>query len=319
MKYVGIIRGGVSDEYDVSLQTGANVLRALPRTRFIPLDILITREGEWNINGYPASLEKIARSTDVIFNALHGTYGEDGGLQRDLETFGIPYTGSKVFASALAMNKYIAKKKFMESGLRVPRGLTVKDGGDISLQAISIFQSLPLPYVVKPIASGSSVGVSLVRKFDDLLSAITNTVARGSGALVEEYIHGREITCAVAEDTHGGVYALPPVEVILPATKELFDYDAKCDLQTEAICPAHLTEEETLRIQRTAIEAHKALGLAHYSRIDMVLSPRGLYVLEANSLPGLSDTSLMPKALTAYDISFPEFVEHVLDLALAGK
>ncbi len=319
MKYVGVVRGGVSDEYDISIQTGANVLRAISRTRFIPLDIFITKEGEWNINGYPSSLEKVARSADVVFNALHGTYGEDGGLQRDLESFRTPYTGSKVFASALAMNKYLAKKRFMEHSLRVPRGLTVREGGDISLQAVSIFQSLPLPYVVKPIASGSSVGVSLVRKFEDLLAAVTDTVERGSGALIEEYIPGREITCAVVEDTHGGVYALPPIEVILPATKELFDYEAKYSPETQEICPAHITQEEMEMIQKTAIEAHKALGLSHYSRIDMVLSPRGLYVLEANSLPGLSDASLLPKALTAQEIAFPEFIEHVVDLALVGK
>jgi D-alanine-D-alanine ligase len=318
MKYVGVVRGGVSDEYDVSLKTGANVLRALARDKYIPLDILITKDGEWHVNGFPSNLERATRASDVIFNALHGTYGEDGGFQRDLEHFGTPYTGSEVFASALAMNKHLAKKRFVEHGLRVPKGFMARSEDDIPSHALWVFQSLPLPYVVKPVASGSSVNVALVRKFDDLVSSLSNAVG-GGGALVEEYIPGREITCAVVEDTNGDIHALSPIEIILPATKELFDYETKYHPATQEICPAHITQEETEMVQRTAMQAHRALGLRHYSRIDMVLSPRGLYILEANSLPGLSEASLLPKALDAHNIAFPEFIDHVIDLALAGK
>lgn len=316
---VGVLRGGPSDEYDVSLNTGANVLRALSPQVHVPHDIFIDKEGTWHINGYPASHEKVAKVVDVVFNGLHGTYGEDGTVQRELDRFGVVYTGSKAFPSALAMNKPLAKQHFEEVGMRTPRGAVVREDDDIGMRAMHIFQSMPLPYVVKPAACGSSVGVSIVYSFENLMQAIEYALSFSSRALIEEFIKGREITCAVVEGVGGQVYALAPIEVIVADKNKLFDYEAKYSGTTQEICPAHISPDATVMIQDLAVRAHKALGLRHYSRTDFMVTPKNAYALETNSLPGLSSESLVPKALKAGKLPFEEFVGHVLELALRQK
>lgn len=316
---IGVIRGGVGPEYDVSLQTGGAVLRALPIEKYIPHDILITKDGVWHMNGFPVTMDKIARNLDVVFNGLHGPYGEDGGLQRDLEQFGMKYTGSSVFPSALAMNKLFAKEYFKKAGIKTPRGAVVRSDEDIDKAAVRIFQKIPAPYVVKPAASGSSVGVSVARAFEELTLAIAKAFEHSSSALVEEYIPGREVTCGVVDSAHGGAYALQPAEVMLSGGNEIFDYTGKYNGSTEEMCPARLSDMKRNEVQELAKKAHEVLGMRHYSRSDFIISPRGIYLLEVNSLPGLTEASLLPKELVASGVSMPEFVDHVITLALIKK
>jgi len=317
---VGVMRGGVGSEYDVSLKTGGNVLKNIPQDKYSVFDVLVTKDGKWHINGFPTTLEKLSRNVDVIFNALHGEYGEDGKIQRELAQFSIPHTGSSAFASAISMNKALAKYYFKQAGIKTPECAIIKENDSIENSVHRVFKKFSGPYVIKPISSGSSVGVYIVKDFSNLLDTIEKELQYSDTVLVEEYIPGREITCGVVDGTkQSKPYAVYPVEIITPEELEFFDYNAKYDGKTLEICPANLFPDTTKRIQDLAIRAHEALGLRHYSRSDFILSKRGLYILETNSLPGLTEESLFPKALKTTGLEFPEFLDYVLTLALNGK
>jgi D-alanine-D-alanine ligase len=317
---VGVIRGGVGSEYDISLKTGSSVLKNIPQDKYSVADILITKDKQWHIGGFPTTLSKLANQVDVVFNALHGEYGEDGAVQRELEQFGIPYTGSGTFSSAVAMNKAIAKYYFKQYGMMTPQSSVVKSGDDIEEATLRIFRKMPGPYVVKPASSGSSVGVSLVDDFESLLNALKKTLEYNTMMIIEEYISGREITCGAIDGMASGEpYATLPVEIITPEESKFFNYEAKYSGDTLEVCPANLLSITTKKIQEHAVKAHKSLGMRHYSRSDFILSKRGLYILETNSLPGLTEESLLPKALKTAGLELPEFLDYVLALALEGK
>jgi len=314
------MRGGISDEYRVSLKTGGSVIKNIPQDKYRIIDVLITKDGEWHIGGVPTTLEKLSKNVDVIFNALHGEYGEDGKVQRELEQFSIPYTGSNTFASAIAMNKALAKYYFKQAGLKTPECAVVKDTDDIDSVVHRVIKKFGGPYVVKPMSSGSSVGISIAKDLNSLKKALKHSLDYQPMALVEEYIDGREITCGVIDSMVGGdIYPTHPVEIVTPEQSEFFDYEVKYNGDTLEVCPANLFPSTTKRIQEHASRAHKALGMKHYSRSDFILSKRGLYILETNSLPGLTKESLFPKALKSAGLEFPEFLDYVLTLALERR
>lgn len=319
-RIVGVLYGGPSSEYEVSLQTGDTVLKNLRPEKYTAREILIDKDGVWHTQGMARKPEQALKGIDVVFNALHGEYGEDGQVQRVLEHFRIPYTGSDVFGSALAMNKILAKRRLVTEGIKTPAYAIVRsDDGDVDEQVVRVFRSLPLPLVVKPAALGSSVGVSLARDFHSLQSAMRRSLSHAPVVLVEEFVAGREATCGVVEDFRGEkMYSLLPIEIRVPPHKELFDYEAKYTGISEEICPGNFSPEHMGELQRLAVLAHEALGLRHYSRSDFIVSPkRGIFYLETNTLPGLTSESLMPKALRAVGSNLPEFLDHVLSLALA--
>ncbi len=317
---VGVMRGGVSNEYDVSLKTGSNIINNLSQDKYNIIDILITKDKQWHIGGIPITIDKLSKNVDVVFNALHGEYGEDGKVQHDLEQFLIPYTGSSVFASATAMNKALAKYYFQQAGLKTPECAVVKNEEDIETATLRVFRKFSGPYVVKPIAAGSSVGISIAKDFESLKKAIEYLLDYQSMVLVEEYIEGREITCGAIDSISGGdAYPTSPVEIVIPDELEFFGYEVKYNGGAIEVCPANLLPSTTKKIQEAAVIAHKALGMKHYSRSDFILSKRGLFILETNSLPGLTKDSLFPKALESADLPLPEFLDYVLTLALEGK
>lgn len=317
---VGVMRGGIGHEYDVSLKTGANVLKHIPSERYEPIDVLITKDGTFHINGFPISLEKLAKNIDVVFNALHGEFGEDGKVQQMLGDFSIPHTGSKAFASAVGMNKALAKEYFKKAGIKTPYGAVVKKGDDTLSAALEIFRSIPPPYVVKPLTSGSSIGLSLTRTFDGLTSAIDYALMYSPAVLVEEYIKGKEVSCGVIDSLdHDIAHPTQPIGITLPQGARVFNYSLKYGDMVKKSCPAELTETEREILQSLAVRAHRGIGMRHYSIADFIVSPRGIYLLEVNSLPGLTDKSLLPFALEASELSLGEFLDHVLTLALHKK
>ncbi len=314
---VGVVRGGPSSEYEVSLKTGGAVLAHLPE-HYHGHDILITRDGTWHWQGLPSTPERVARQVDVVFNAMHGEYGEDGKVQSLLEHLGVPYTGSSTFASAVGMNKVMAKRVFKDAGLKVAAGVMIRRG-EQSDPARFIFSKLAPPWVVKPADRGSSVGLFLVKTFAKLTESLAKAFGVSESVLVEEYIHGREATCGVVNHFRGQeTYALPPIEIRRP-TGTVWGYDDKYNGQVEEVCPGAFTGDEKQALEALARRAHDALGLRHYSRSDFILSPRGIYILETNTLPGMTPTSLLPKALDAVGCKYPEFLDHVLTLALDRK
>jgi D-alanine-D-alanine ligase len=324
---VGVLRGGPSREYQVSLDTGASVLKNLPEDIYHPHDILIDKSGVWHIGGLPVDPHKALSRVDVIFNALHGEYGEDGKVQQILDTHGIPYTGSQSLPSAIGMNKSLSKKIFRDHGLKTPHHILIEksdlaDRGSIDKVVFRIFRSFPVPAVVKPVASGSSVGVSIVRKFEDIESALNHAFEVGNDSvMVEEYIPGTEATVGVVDDFRGAsVYALPPIEIRPHGRDSFFDYDAKYGGKSDEIVPGNFSHDIKHELMHLAIMAHQALGARHYSRSDFMVSPRrGIYILETNTLPGLTDASLLPKALHAVGAPLGHFLDHVIRLAMGRR
>lgn len=212
------MRGGIGSEYEVSLNTGSSVLREIPRDKYDVVDVLITKDGQWHIDGIPAEKSKISRRVDVMFNALHGEYGEDGKVQRDLEMFDIPYTGSKTFSSALAMNKALAKYYFKLEGLMTPEHVVVKSTDDVRLATSSAFKKLSGPYVVKPISAGSSVGVAVISDLDELYSYVRKLLQNFKIVIIEEHVDGRELTCGVVDGVDSSEpYAILPIEIVPPS------------------------------------------------------------------------------------------------------
>lgn len=316
--------GGPSSEHEISLMTGSNIIKTLQESgRWRAVPITITKTGHWLYGEdriWRNAGETLAH-VDVVCLALHGFFGEDGKVQQLLDHYGMPYTGSGIFASAVAMNKVIARRVFQRARLSTPKGVSMHRYGDESFDALArrVLKVLPPPWVVKPVAGGSSVGVSIARVFDELAPALRNAEAEDekNRILVEEYIKGREITCGVLERFNGVAhFALPPVEICPPSHAEFFDYRVKYDGSTSEICPAEFSDAMLKKIRETAVAAHTALGCRDYSRIDMIMRGTNLYILEANTLPGLTKESLFPKAAAAVGLSFADLLDHLLTNAL---
>ena len=319
---IGVLRGGPSSEYEVSLKTGEAVIEHLHPLKYIVRDILIDKDGVWHIGGASRKPGQALKGLDIVFNALHGEYGEDGKVQRVLDHFSIPYTGSDSLGSAIAMNKVLAKKRLLSEGVKTPVHAVVRaEDGDVEKQILSAFRSLPLPVIIKPATLGSSVGMSVARDFTGFASGVRKALALSPVVLIEELVIGKEGTCGVVEGFRGEeTYSLLPIEIRPPADKDFFDYDAKYSGKSQEISPGNFSPEETKELQRLAVLAHKALGLRHYSRSDFIVTPkRGIYYLETNTLPGLTSESLMPKSLRAVGSDLPEFLNHVIELALEKK
>ncbi|MEK7635366.1 MAG: hypothetical protein AAB446_02985 [Patescibacteria group bacterium] len=286
---VGVLRGGPSPEYDVSLKTGGAVLANLPE-EYEPLDIFISKDGEWHARGLQKNPYDILKTIDVAINAMHGAYGEDGTVQKILEHFHVPYTGSNSIASALSMNKKMTKEIFNRQGLKTPHHIVINR--DEKNLVGKINESLPFPIIIKPLNSGSSLGFSFVGKILDIKEALEKSFEHSAELLVEEYIEGKEVACGVIEDFRGQKYYTP-----LPI--------------------GNFSNEEKIQIQETAILAHQILGLRHYSGSDFILHPkRGLFILETNTLPKLSHSFPFMKSLEATGGNIREFLTHLISKTL---
>jgi D-alanine-D-alanine ligase len=260
------------------------------------------------------------KGIDVAFLALHGKYGEDGTIQGFLELVGVPYTGSGVLASALALDKVMAKRVLAADGIPLPRGVSIRRVDLSRAGATALTEAKGrLPAVVKPSKQGSSVGMSLVDSPAALETAVRLALEHDDEALVEERIFGTEITVGVLETVGSDrLEALPVVEIV--PRREFFDYQAKYDpAQCEEICPARISEEATRTAQDLAIRAHRSLQCRGYSRTDMILGPKGPVVLEVNTLPGMTMNSLLPKAAAAAGIPFGELLHRLVSLALENR
>lgn len=316
---VGVLRGGPSSEYEVSLLSGANVLQELNPDKYTPQDIFIDRQGEWHLHGVPMTPEKALRGVDVAFNVLHGEYGESGDVQRILDGVGVPYTGSDAFASTIAFNKHSTKEIVKKFGIKVAHGVVVEPTDDLEQTALSLFRSFPHPAMIKPVIGGSSVGMTMADSFHALRDGLEHALTVSPQVLVEEFIKGREATVGVIEDFRGEkTYALFPVEIIPPPKHSFFSYEAKYSGESVERVPGHFTEKEKHTLTEAAKKIHEELGAQHYSRSDFIVSKRGIYFLEINSAAavGLTKESLFPKAVAAVGSKMSEFIDHIIQLAL---
>ena len=258
----------------------------------------------------PGVLE-LCQAADVVFLALHGSCGEDGRVQAALDLMGIPYTGSGYLGSAIAMDKDLTKKLAMEVGVTTPRWQAVQyTQRDVD----ALTSRTPVPCVVKPVASGSSIGVFIARDKKELRSALLGGLHFGGRCVLEQYIQGREVQVGVLEDR-----ALPSIEII--PKQGFYDYENKYQPgAAQEVCPAPVTAEEERLLGDTALKVHRLLGLGVYSRSDFILTPDGVpWFLEINTLPGMTPTSLLPQEAAAVGIGYAELCERILTASLEAR
>lgn len=297
-KKIGVLMGGLSAEREVSLRSGAAVAAALRSRGYRTVEIDVDRH-------LPALLADTG--VEVAVNALHGRFGEDGCVQGVLELLGIPCTGSGVLASALAMNKIYARQLFAAAGLTVARAVVVRRGEPFTPSDAPF----PLPFVVKPSQEGSSMGVSIVREEAQVTPALALAHRYDREALVEEFIAGREIQIGILDDEAIGAIEIVP-------KNEFYDFEAKYTAGgAEHIIPPRIPGPLLELALETGRRAHLALGCSGYSRVDLLVNERGLcYVLEVNTLPGMTATSLLPEIAQAAGIGFADLVEQILVTAI---
>ncbi len=288
---IGVLMGGFSSEREISLRSGEAVTTVLKKHGYKTIPMDVGRD-------LPAKLLK--EKIDVAFIALHGKYGEDGSVQGLLEWLGIPYTGSGVLPSALGMNKMASRRIFAEIGLRVPTSVLLFKTDEVP--------PFPFPLIVKPIAEGSSVGVGLVRRDSEWKPALSEALRYGSPVLVEKFIESREVHVGILEDR-----ALGGVEVI-PQQGTFYDYKSKyAPGGSIHRFPAPLRPDLYQEVLQIGLRAHQALGCRGYSRVDCLIdSSDQVFVLEVNTLPGLTSVSLFPEMAQGVGISFEELVERIL-------
>jgi len=303
---IALIAGGVSGEREVSLSGAAGVSKALDPEKFI-----VSR---YDPATDLAQLAADARKLDFAFILLHGLYGEDGTMQGFLDLLGVPYQGSGVLGSAIAMDKNLAKELYQLNGLPVADWQIIGAGDEVNVE--ELVARFDLPVVIKPVREGSSLGLTLAQTREQLMAGIDKAQSHGSRIMIEKYISGTELTVAVLGNSE--LQGLPVIEIVPGEEFSFFDYDAKYKAgASEEICPARISDELTVQVQEYGVAAHRALRLRGYSRTDIMLSGDGsLYLLETNTIPGMTPTSLLPQAAAEYGLAFPEFLERLIELGM---
>jgi D-alanine-D-alanine ligase len=302
---IALISGGWSREREISLKSGDAVYDALDKDkyevrRYDPRNDLI-------------ELIQDSGRIDLVVVFLHGKRGEDGSMQGLLDLLNVSYTGSGVLASALAMNKALSKEIFRNAGLTVPREMVIPQGEDVNLH--ELFSALGRPAVIKPIAEGSSIGLRICGTEQEAAEAISDAHAMGEGVLAEEYVRGTEVTCPVLGNRNPE--ALPVIEIIPNEEHQFFSYTAKYSPgASQEICPARLPIDVYGKVQECAILAHRVLGCRHLSRTDMIVAGRDVYVLETNTIPGMTENSLFPLAARTAGMSFRGLMDRLIEIAL---
>ncbi|MFZ3072801.1 MAG: D-alanine--D-alanine ligase [Thermodesulfobacteriota bacterium] len=298
-KNIGVLMGGLSEERDISLRSGECVANALSEKGYKAIRIDVGRD---------VAKKLVQEAIDVAYVALHGEYGEDGCIQGLLEIMGIPYTGSGVLASALAMDKAAAKASFALYGISTPEYVELRN-------CEMSEPNMKLPWIVKPSSQGSTIGVTLVERAEFYPDALKEAYKHGDAVLVERFIEGRELTVAILA---GRVF--PPVEII-PKGAAIYDFKSKyVKGMTEFKTPAELDGIELLEVESAAAAAYGRTGCEGPARVDVILSKEGIpYVLEVNTVPGMTDVSLFPRAAAADGVEFPSLIEEILLTARLKK
>ena len=306
---VALLAGGISGERQVSLNGAAGVEKALDPEKYIVTFYDTAKD--------LAKLAVEAEQIDFAFILLHGMYGEDGTVQGFLELLKIPYQGSGVLGSAIAMDKNLAKELYRLNGLPVAGWQIITSM--LEVDADHLVQRFGLPMVIKPVHEGSSLGLTLAQTREEISAGIENALRHDTHVMVEKYIKGRELTVGVLGNDE--VEPLPVIEIVPNKEFAFFNYDAKYKPgASQEICPAPVSPEITRLAQSYGVAAHKALRLKGYSRTDMILdSANNIYLLETNTIPGMTPTSLMPQAAAVHGLTFSQFLERLIVLGLEEK
>jgi D-alanine-D-alanine ligase len=310
---IAVLMGGHSLERDISFQSGKRVAAALKKLgyRVVGLDV------DEHITTH---LKK--ERPDLCFIALHGRFGEDGAIQGLLEIMGLPYTGSGILASVLGMDKSLSKDFFAKESIPTPDFVALSTGAVKELGAASVIKDitarLGLPLVVKPSNQGSAQGINFVKTEDQMTSALLGAFSFSDKVILEQYIQGTEVAVSVLGEER--TRALPPVEIA--PKKEHFDFEAMYTMgATEYFIPARLPADKIKEVQKTAVKAHKTLGCRDFSRVDFIIEKKTEipYVLEINTIPGLTETSLFPMAAAEAGLDFTELIGKIAQASLSRK
>ena len=302
---LALIAGGTSGEREVSLKGAAGVEQALNKDKYE----VVRYDPATDL----ARLAADAKQLDAAFILLHGIHGEDGTVQGMLELLGIPYQGAGVLGSALAMDKNLAKTMYRLHGL--PIAAWEMASKEHIANPAPLLAKLSLPVVVKPIRQGSSLGMSVVREAEQLSPALSTAFEHDNQVMVEEFIQGREITVGVLGNEE--LTPLPLVEIIPDAKYDFFDYEAKYQAgATREICPAEVDDSIRDKAQQYGLTAHRALQLRGYSRTDMIIRDDEIFLLETNTIPGMTPTSLLPQAAAQAGLDFPALLDRLIALAM---
>ena|SRR3990167_15649 len=347
---VAVLMGGPSPEYKVSLDSGVQVCKNIDLKKYSVKPVIISKDGRWQIpKGYysrqikDGSAEELIKKldpetpalplgsalsrlieeeVDVVFIIIHGPYGEDGTLQGCLEIAKINYTGSGVLGSALAIDKPKALEIFSFHKIPVPKFIHLSNKEFSRTKETldsKIKTSLGFPVVVKPTSQGSTVGISIVEKETELNEAIKLAFSYGDEIIFEEFIKGVELTCGVLESVKEGIIPLPVTEII-PKVSTFFTYEAKYKKGgSEEITPARIDQKSTKMVQEFAVKAHQILRCEGFSRTDFILKNGIPYALETNTLPGMTETSLLPQGAKAAGISFSQLLDRIITHAIERK
>ncbi|MEK8128799.1 D-alanine--D-alanine ligase [Paenibacillus filicis] len=300
---IGVIMGGFSSEREVSLQTGQEMIRHLDRSRYEVVPLVIDRRSDFIAQVQQAGI-------DIALLALHGQYGEDGTVQGALETLGIPYTGSGVLASSLCMNKQLTKLLLRAAGVPTPAGLCWKGMDDYDPQAV---EQLGYPVMVKPNTGGSSIGIGLVHNEKELLPAVQECCCLDQAILIEPYLQGTELTCSIVDGE------LMPMIGICSAHSEWFDYQAKYEAGGAEESVIQLPPVIEQRVREAALTSYQLLQCKVYARVDIILCQDVPYVLEVNTLPGMTATSLLPKSAAAAGMTFSQLLDRIIASSLQER
>ncbi|MEK3947637.1 D-alanine--D-alanine ligase [Paenibacillus sp. FSL H7-0703] len=297
---IGVIMGGISSEREISLQTGQEMINHLDRSRYEVVPMVIEQRADLIVQVQQAGI-------DIALLALHGQYGEDGTVQGALETLGIPYTGSGVLASSLCMNKQLSKTLLKAAGVHTPAGLCWQGMDDYDPQVV---ERLGYPVIVKPNTGGSSIGIQLVQNEKELLPAVQEACSLDQAILIEPYYKGTEITCSIVD---GEVL---PIISISSARSKWFDYKAKYEVGGAEEKVVELPPVIEQRVREAALASYRLLQCKVYARVDMILCQDRPYVLEVNTLPGMTANSLLPKSAAAAGITFTHLLDHIIASSL---
>ncbi len=303
---IAVLSGGWSKERSISLKSGKAVLMALDPEKY---DI-----ASYDPQEDLEALWKNRNEVDLAFVLLHGKYGEDGRIQGLLDLFQIPFVGSGVLAGAMAMNKRVTKDVYRSVGLPVPKDVVLRKTESFSLENIK--ERLGLPIVIKPVCEGSSLGISIMEGDADILAGIEKAFTFDAEVLLEEYVAGREITCAVLGRQH--LETLPLVEIVPRSGHRFFDFDAKYKVgETTEICPAQIDSHLRNEAFELAKNAHQALHCRDWSRTDMIVRDDKIFLLETNTIPGMTETSLVPLAARGKGWKLGRLLDHMIEKCLA--
>jgi len=322
MKRIAVLRGGPSEEYAVSMLSGNAVLKALRDSDQPHKDIVVTKKGEWLEDGFVKTPDKALEAVDVVFIALHGAYGEDGQVQRILQRKGIPFTGSRALASAIAFNKELTKNTMRPHGLKMPRHRRIhrSELDRLDEEISHIFTEVGKELFVKPLNNGSSLGARHIPHKEALKDALEDLLGTYEQVLVEEFIRGREATVGVMNHFRNeSVYVLPVIEIIPPNGGPVFTHEHKYSGKTQEIVPGRFSYHEKAKLSEAAALVHNIIDCDHYSRSDFIVRDGEVYFLEVNTLPGLTTESLFPKAAAAVGLNFTDLISHLIEIAHVHK